>query len=481
MTRHEMTSRSPRHPGIARLPLLGLFVCMLAAVFLLGAALAPQAPARPAKAKHKHKRKKPCPRRTANAVEEVIFSAGGSHRSCSATTKIAAKTPPATAPETGAEESKTTARGQEAEHSAGKPSEPPHPKPEEKPAPEPEPTPEPAPEPAPEPEVEPTPEPEVEPTPEPEPPASETGFRFFAPTSIWNSPVPADAALDPESEAIMASFNALVRAEQLEERGPSINTSKWSIPIYEVPATQPTVRVALEEPKKSPSLQAAWEHVPLPPDALPAAGTDMHLVIWQPSTDHLWEFWHLSHDETGWHAPWGGAMEHASTSPGYYDKTAWTGAMERWGASASSLSIAGGLITLEDLKRGHIDHALAMAMPIVRENVYSLPAHRTDGKSPDPLSLPEGAHLRLDPSLDLASLELPPLTRMIAEAAQKYGIFLRSRAAVIDLYGQDPTNLGINPYVGPQGYFEGKPPYRLLAKFPWSHLQLLKMQLFSQT
>jgi hypothetical protein len=311
-------------------------------------------------------------------------------------------------------------------------------------------------------------------------PAPEQPFRFFSPTSIWNMPVPTDAALDPESGPIMAGFDALVEAEQAEERGPSINTSKWSIPVYEVPADQPTVRVALDEPKKSPALQVAWEQVPLPPDANPAAGTDKHLVVWQPSSDHLWEFWRLEPGEAGWHASWGGAMEHASQSPGYYDKSAWAGAQERWGASASSLSIAGGLITFEDLRRGRIEHALAMAMPVVRAKVYSLPAHRTDGHSDDPLALPEGAHLRLDPSLDLSSLDLPPLTRMIAEAAQHYGIFLRSRAAVVDLYGQDPTSLATNPYTGALGYFEGQPPYRLLAGFPWSHLQLLKMDLYSQ-
>ena len=40
-------------------------------------------------------------------------------------------------------------------------------------------------------------------------------------------------------------------------------------------------------------------------------------------------------------------------------------------------------------------------------------------------SLPEGAHLRLNPNLNLAALHLPRLTLMIAEAAQRYGIFVR--------------------------------------------------------
>jgi hypothetical protein len=95
--------------------------------------------------------------------------------------------------------------------------------------------------------------------------------------------------------------------------------------------------------------------------------------------------------------------------------------------------------------------------------------------------LPEGAHLRLDPNLDLTTLHLPRLTLMMAEAAQRYGIVVRDRAANVTFYAQDPTPTGTNPYTGAQGYFEGKSPKQLLRSFPWSHLQLLKMDLHSSS
>jgi hypothetical protein len=126
---------------------------------------------------------------------------------------------------------------------------------------------------------------------------------------------------------------------------------------------------------------------------------------------------------------------------------------------------------------GQINHALAMALPDVRVGVYASPAQRTDGVDTEPLALPEGAHLRLDPNLDLASLHLPRLTLMLAEAAQRYGIVVRDYAANVTFYGQDPTPTGTNPYTGPNGYFEGESPSQLLITFPWSHLQLLKMEL----
>lgn len=302
-------------------------------------------------------------------------------------------------------------------------------------------------------------------------------FRFFSATSFWNKSLPADAPLDPSSAAMVGAFDEEIAAEESVKSGPWINATYYSVPIYTVPAGQPVVKVTLEDASRSPALQSAWHSVPLPPDAEPAAGGDKHLVVWQPSTDRLWEFWHLEMTAAGWNASWGGAMRHVLSSPGVYTRRAWPGARSFWGASGTSLSIVGGLITLEDLEKGQINHALAMAVPNVRIGVYASPAERSDGESTEPLSLPEGAHLRLDPSLDLAALHLPRLTLMIAEAAQRYGIFIRDKGAEVAFYAQDPIPTGTEPYAGAHGYFEGQYPEQVLASFPWSHLQVLKMEL----
>ncbi len=289
---------------------------------------------------------------------------------------------------------------------------------------------------------------------------------------------------------MVGAFDAEIAAEESVKGGPWINTTYYSVPIYTVPAGQPVVKVTLEDAsgvspelqsaRNAVPLQSAWDAVPLPPNAQPAAGTDGHLVVWQPSTDRLWEFWRLVHGSEGWYASWGGAMQNVSSASGVYGPEAWPGAESAWGASASSLSIAGGVITFEDLEKGQINHALAMAVPNVRAGVYASPAQRSDGKSANPLSLPEGAHLRLDPELNLAALHLPRLTLMIAEAAQRYGIIVRDGAPVVTFYGQDPVPTGTNPYVGPHGFFEGNRPERALEFFPLNQLQVLKMKLHLQ-
>jgi hypothetical protein len=302
-------------------------------------------------------------------------------------------------------------------------------------------------------------------------------FRFFSPSSFWNTAVPEGEPLDPASAQIVASFAAEVETDSRSGNRPWINTTDYSVPVYKVPADQPTVRVALTSRFRAPALQASWERVPLPPEARPSAGSDANLVVFQPASDRLWEFWRLEGSGRGWHASWGGAIRRVSSFSGAYGARAWPGAKTWWGSSASSLSIAGGLITFADLRKGYINHALALAVPRVRAGVFASPARRTDGTSEDPLALPEGAHLRLDPHLDLAALDLPPLTLMIARAARRYGIVVRDRARVTHFFAQDPGSLGANPYLGPGGYFEGRSPGELLATFPWSHLRLLRMKL----
>jgi hypothetical protein len=284
---------------------------------------------------------------------------------------------------------------------------------------------------------------------------------------VWNKALSDDAPLDPKSAVYVSDLN-----RQLQQWVPYMNTTQYSTPVYTVPADQPVVRVNLDEVAAFlPALQLAWERVPVPPGARAAAGTDGNLVVWQPSKDTLWEFWRASRQTDGWHARYGGRMEHVSSNPGYFTSPT------TWGASASSLAILGGLVRLDELAAGRIDHALAMGIPELRAGWYSWPAQRTDGTIASEDAIPEGARFRVDPRLDLSTLSMAPVVRMLAEAAQRYGIVVRDRAGAITFYGEDPGPTGSNPYLGPTGYFGGAPIHELLRQFPWAHLQVLRTQL----
>lgn len=323
---------------------------------------------------------------------------------------------------------------------------------------------------------------------EPAPPADNPAVdeRLFAPDSVWNASLSNSAPLDPSSVARMAAFDAEIQNEITVGIGPWIDEVRYSTPLYRVAPDQPRVPVKLDTGAWGAPLQAALaQGVPIPDDAQPAAGTDGQLTIYQPSSDTLWELYQASRMADGWHATWGGVMQQASKSPGYYTGSSWPGLTGiqgwNWGSTATSLPVIGGTIMIDELQRGHIDHALAMNIPNPCAGVFSWPAQRSDGSMTADDCLPEGAHLRLDPALDLSTLNLPPITRMLAEAAQRYGIIVRDKTGhATGFYAEDPSPTGSNPYIGPDGLFDGLPPWKFLPKFPWGHLELLRMTLCSR-
>jgi hypothetical protein len=274
---------------------------------------------------------------------------------------------------------------------------------------------------------------------------------------------------------LVAHLLSEVTTEEVGSYGPTINTTDFSVPVYTVGAGEPTVRVILD--KHNPALSRALSAVPLPSNAHPAAGSDALLVVWQPSTDKMWEFWQLHRVGTHWHCSWGGAMRNVQKSNGIFGVQSWPGAQSYWGASATSLPEVGGLMMSAELKHHQINHVLQLGIPDPREDVWSWPAQRTDGVSTDPASLPEGARLRLPPTLNLGALHLPRLTLEMAQAAQRYGIVIHDTSGVISFYAQDPTPTGTQPYYGPNGLFAGLNPRQLLASFPWKDLEVLKLDL----
>jgi hypothetical protein len=285
--------------------------------------------------------------------------------------------------------------------------------------------------------------------------------QLFSPTSIWNTALPGNAAVDGASSRLT---NALI--DQKNRYGPWINTTSFSTPVYRVPAGQAGVRVWIDHAPSSNAdqLQSALGAVPIPKGAEPSPDSDSRMVVWQQSSDRQWEFWHMSWQPTGlkpgWHAGWGAVIQHVSQSSGI---NPWP-----FGATASGLALMGGLITTDDVRSGTINHALALGVPLTTQGTVVAPANRSDGHYSGASAIPEGTRFRLDPSLNLDSLGLPPATLEIARAAQRYGMIVRDGSGSLSLYAEEPTSS--NPY---PAWFGGSSPGKLLQGFPWSRLEAL--------
>lgn len=288
----------------------------------------------------------------------------------------------------------------------------------------------------------------------------------FSPSSFWNAPLSRNAPLAESSGAFVGE---LIR--QVHDYHPWFNTTSYSVPVYVVPADEPTRHVTLDT--WGPDLQQAFDVVPIPAGAKAAAGTDESMTVWQPSTNRLWDFWLMHRERDGWHARWGGEMDGVSRNPGYFDHAVQT---NNWGATATGLPLIGGLVTFADLRRGYINHALAIALVETERADWAWPAQRTDGGTftPGITPIPEGMRFRLDPHLNIAALHLPRIDRMLADAAQKYGIVVRDKSGSVSFYGQDPVTEPSNPW---PAAFDNRYPNQVLALFPWSHLEALRPQL----
>ncbi|MDX6583384.1 MAG: hypothetical protein QOI10_2568 [Solirubrobacterales bacterium] len=264
-----------------------------------------------------------------------------------------------------------------------------------------------------------------------------------------------------------------------------INYDAYAPMLYTVGADQGRVPVILDA--GDPSLRAAFlAGVPIPPDAQSASGTDGQLIIYQPSSDTMWEFWRARKDIAGaWRAAYGGVIRDASKNPGHYEDSLVPFQSHTWGGPSSSIPNLPGLLTIDELRSGVIGHALVFATWANSVGQWVYPAQRTDGRCQGAAGqycadVPQGARFRLDPNFDVSTID-NPITRMIAKAVQDYGMVLNNTTgAGLTFYAEGWRGHpgATDPYYGPGGLFKSDPqqtaPTQFLREFPWEHLQMLQ-------
>jgi hypothetical protein len=310
----------------------------------------------------------------------------------------------------------------------------------------------------------------------------------FSAASVWRARLADDAAIDRSSAARVSALAAEIEAKIREGTMPWPGTGAST--VYVVDRDEPRVPVRLVTGPWGDSLKTVLGRgVPIPPDAVPGAGSDAHMVVHQPSTDQMWELYHARHESDGWRAEWGGAMRGVSSNRGYYSGSSWPGLHGEsgwnWGATASSLPELAGLVRIDELRAGHIDHALAVDVTDACRGLFAWPAQRTDGADATLATcMPEGARLRLDPRVDVSKLRLTRVGRMLALAAQRFGMVVRDKTwGTFQIDFETPPGAASRgdddrpPYTGPGGLWGGIPPSAVMENFPWRSLQLLDMKL----
>jgi hypothetical protein len=323
----------------------------------------------------------------------------------------------------------------------------------------------------------------------------------FAPSSYIYQRLPASPAFSSASATVAAEL-----ARQAGFGNPALNFSNYTARLTEVPADQPLIPVKLYRanwpaiatdcPKLAAMLAGG---LPIPEDFVAAPGTDHEACFYQPDYVHplgyegrYYEAWTLVRntgadaEQYPWIAGWGGRVVGTDFWPGYYvdwltdNPQAWwpyrgywssnpgqprsTYQERGWGVCGSGLPLRDLEITINDLRRGRIDHMVGLAVP--RSGwPHVWPAQRTDSNDP-PNPIREGMRLCFPPGYTIPA-SLHPIARVIAEAClpgQGYGLVVWDQTSSVHAFRVEPSA---------EQAWAGTPTYNVLKGFPWADLRVV--------
>lgn len=298
--------------------------------------------------------------------------------------------------------------------------------------------------------------------------------QITAPDSCWNRTLAADAPETDESAAVQAQLVA-----EAVKAVPYLNATHYTSPVTIVDSSTPRVPVTLlrTDSNLTTLRLILAQGVPIPADWTATGDTDDEGCFYDPVTDQLWELWKLRKDANGaWTCKYGGRMSYVSTNPGHWvdrlngvpkyknilpsdPALAATFEDRSWGATATGLPLAAGILTREDVDRGYADHALGLAVINARPGTRA-PAQRNDGNL-STAAVQEGMILRLP--ADYVPAMADPIGRIIATAVRDHGLIVWDRAGSLSVRAEPAVTQ--SPL-----WTHG---YDVLKGLPWGQIRVL--------
>lgn len=261
--------------------------------------------------------------------------------------------------------------------------------------------------------------------------------------TFWDSPLPPNATLHPNSAAIVAEVVRQSKIAQLVVNGAQARPA-WVPTVATVPLGQALIPGVCNHDTIQTAIAAAG--LPIPPDLVPTPDSDSAVIILQPDAPDggfMWELqgFHWITPGVQWSCNSLSRMAQADiTQTGHF--VDWvTGPLSKtpgaeystwqsraWGIQGSGLPYLPGVLTLADILRGRVDHALLIEVYDGGSGQHVWPAARSDGGalSGTAFLIAEGMWLRLpanvfiDPSWSL-------MTRLYAQAARDFGLLITDR------------------------------------------------------
>lgn len=290
------------------------------------------------------------------------------------------------------------------------------------------------------------------------------GARPYFQAADWHwNPIPANPVLDSQSAAIV---------NQLKSGQHVLNTIEYGNTLRGpsgIDASTPRYNIDFEYDDDWGAAFPAGATMPIPDsvtNAQIAPGGDKHLAVADPTTNRVYSLWIAEKSGSSWSAGWGGATALNG------DGRETTG-----GSTGAGISRFACVVREAEIAAGVIPHALFFSTNMARPGEFRFPATKTDGSNDAGASatIPEGARVQLDPSLNPDSYGLNTAEKAIFVALQKYGAYCGDNggARMAFLCELSPNRSGSNPGPGYTGAgISGD--YYNLTKIPWDKLRVLK-------
>lgn len=305
---------------------------------------------------------------------------------------------------------------------------------------------------------------------------------LFSLQSAWNQTVTSVALMPDNDQQILTTYRVL--RGDTSTLHPSwyppvtwpfmdVNYNEYAIPVFRMGAGTQSVLICDYEGNlgwPSPKFPNDQEeggpvNIPAPAGTVRPSGpqdidADGHLVLYNPSTHQAYDFWRATTRRNGECGSWGGGQ------PG--DQILEAGAVDFFdihgdgtnidtysSARATGTPLLAGLLIPEDIASGEISHALAAAIPGLRnlssnpyeplpsDYFYPTTTTETDFYNTDEYALGAGQRLRLRPILvdeegsPINETQLAPITQIFLAALRTYGAIVVDNAGGFTYYAED--------------------------------------------
>jgi hypothetical protein len=257
------------------------------------------------------------------------------------------------------------------------------------------------------------------------------GCTVFTSDDAWNRDVSgetADATWTDRLQKLVGS------GKKLHPDYGNAPPEHYGIPINVVPASQAKVAVTFDDyPDESDNGPYPF---PDPGTAKIEGGTpsncsgDCHFIVVQSGDCMLYEGYACSY-ANGWHCANGAKWDLSKNSYGQRPK-GWTS------ADAAGLAIMPGLVRLDEVRAGKMNHAIRFTLACSRPNFVVPATHEAVPGScdpSDPNAPPMGFRVRLRAGFDVSSLSKS--AQVVANAMKTYGMILADNGSNFFFQGED--------------------------------------------